>query len=49
MNSKYSKLYAALAGGVVQVLVSLFGASNGYTIAAVALLTALGVYQVSNK
>lgn len=45
---KYSKLYVALAGAAVNLLTNLLGASNVWTVTAIALLTALGVYQASN-
>lgn len=46
--SKYNKLWIALAGGVVAILVQLLGQDNVYTQTAVSLLTAWGVYQVPN-
>ena len=45
----YSKLYVALAGAVVQVLTNWLGSANVWTVTAIALLTALGVYAAPNR
>lgn len=46
--SQYSKFIVALLGAAVTVAVQFYG-TNQYVQVAVAFLTALGVYQVSNK
>lgn len=46
--SKYAKFITAFAGGVVLVLTSLYGANTPWVTTIIAVLTALGVFQVPN-
>lgn len=46
--SKYSKFLLAIAGAVANVVYIQYG-SNHWVVTAIAVLTALGVYQVPNK
>lgn len=46
--SKYRKFWVALLGAVLQTVVTYFG-ENNYVQIAIAVLTALGVYQTPNQ